>query len=574
MRKHALFINLFVALFLAWTLVGPLQLVGAKPAAKAIFAVKNHTTNHTDTFNTLHDAVQAINENGSSGSPADMTLTINKDYTLTSADQGPLELALGEGKTLEIVGAGDTRIKLKNPLKQRHFIFGTNGIPFTVIIKNIEFMGADNPAKNAAAGGLFVGGSVTLKLKNCGFSQNQWDFGGAIHMQELSTLVADNCTFTKNYAITNARGGAIYLDQSKGSLTLNNCTFKENGAREGGAVFAQGNLLLALNGCTFEQNKAYIGGAIAAYRPASQQALPQEGARLSIKKSKFRKNTAHIGGAIYTMLKTNEISGSVFTDNVVINPFKPTDEYYKSFGWGGAIALMAPPDSPAWANDRSVNLTISGTSFKRNTAINGGALYINSKEFAKAEITGGSIFKKNKATVDGGAIFLEPTVEGPVVKTVDPAAYTNLKTAADTVFSGNTSANWYVPPTDASAFDNLKFESTSIDKRSGLPAGTKPHILNNYDINYHGAQPGPSGGSSGGSSGTIEPSPYLPDTGYREPPTVPGTTPSTSDESGKTEQAKNRDKVPNTGAAGTALPVALLILGGAAIVARRQLQRG
>ena len=116
----------------------------------------------------------------------------------------------------------------------------------------------------AAAGGFYGrGGAIsndlkTLTINNCTFTNDTAGFGAAIYASTYlgPALIATNCTFTNNYAPR--FGGAIFslLDP----VTLNNCAFTGNQSEEhGGALVIPTG---TVNNCRFKGNMSgTYGGA-------------------------------------------------------------------------------------------------------------------------------------------------------------------------------------------------------------------------------------------------------------------------------------------------------------------------
>lgn len=152
---------------------------------------------------------------------------------------------------------------------------------------------------------------ATVTLENCTFQDNRARNGAAVNIsRELSKFKATNCKFSGNVAVN--CGGSILMD--KGEAELVNCTFSGNSSQgyAGGAIHMNGDLKFTCSGCTFENNQAANNGA----------AVSLEQGTATINSSTF-KNNRTVGdtgkGGIVVMLKANgvmNINGSTFTSNV------------------------------------------------------------------------------------------------------------------------------------------------------------------------------------------------------------------------------------------------------------------
>lgn len=254
---------------------------------------------------------------------------------------------------------------------------------------------------------------------------------GAQLYNEGTTVISD-VAMAGNTA-TN-KGGAIFNSDdktgAKGDLTLNNVDLKGNKANFGGAIWNAGTL--TVEGGSFTDNSAApadgspvtvsnVGGAI----------YNADDAKLSINGTRFEGNTAAIAGAVNNQYDSSHITGitnAFFVNNTA------------SLSAGGALRNQGTIDS------------ISGTTFERNTAGNGGALW-NGAGGTITNITD-TTFTGNKSTnnaVGGGAI-----TNAGGIKKINATTFTdnsaagnggainNVKggkasiTLSDTTFTGNT----------------------------------------------------------------------------------------------------------------------------------------
>ena len=193
-------------------------------------------------------------------------------------------------------------------------------------------------------------------------------YGGAIYNAVSSYTPINklyNCTFMNNSAMY---GGAIYLPSS-GKLTISNSKFINNSAHWfGGAIAAQSATSISITGTTFEDCRSIddAGGAIYAFS-----------SDLDIENSVFNNCSANFAGAICSLNSELTVTASNFINNLA---------RYE----GGAIYKMYGSS------------VISKSNFTSNAALNGGAIFTdNCTEF---EIKN-SEFSSNIASAYGGAIF-------------------------------------------------------------------------------------------------------------------------------------------------------------------------
>ena len=179
----------------------------------------------------------------------------------------------------------------------------------------IQFSGKNTFTSNSAKGhgGAVYTNTIGTVNENLVFNDNHADsdFGGAIYINSKSGDVRFiSSVFTKNYANA-GDGGAIQSDSGSTNLFLTNCTFASNYAnggkekRYGGAVRCKGSI--NVDNCTFRDNWAENhGGAI--YTETAGE----------IKNSVFISNSVKKdnGGAIYVNKAcTMTFSGNYFEKN-------------------------------------------------------------------------------------------------------------------------------------------------------------------------------------------------------------------------------------------------------------------
>ncbi|MBR6992980.1 MAG: hypothetical protein IKH85_02760 [Methanobrevibacter sp.] len=185
---------------------------------------------------------------------------------------------------------------------------------------------------------------------------------------DSSNLIAKNVVF-KQYSGTY---GVINSDVYKSQINIYNCTFEDNHAQIGGAIYIANNkTVLNIFDSTFINNNAQeFGGAIASEYDVA----------VTIKRSKFinDKSANDIGGAIYVINSKSFIC----EDSQFINC---------AAAFGGAIASL------------SSNVTLINVTAKNNKAkYNGGAFY---SMYGYITLKN-SLFNNNSA-INGGAIFVD-----------------------------------------------------------------------------------------------------------------------------------------------------------------------
>lgn len=206
------------------------------------------------------------------------------------------------------------------------------------------------------------------------------DYYGYVTNVPKNTLY--NCTFLNNSAMY---GGAIYLPY--GELSLSNCKFINNSAHWfGGAIASDKDSKISVVGTVFENCRSVddAGGAIYAFSTD-----------LEVRDSTFNNCSANFAGAICSLNSEILISYSNFINNLA---------RYE----GGAVYKMYGSG------------TVIKSNFTKNAALNGGALF--SDNCTSFEIKN-SEFASNAATGFGGAIFSNANPK----LTVDGVTFTDNK---------------------------------------------------------------------------------------------------------------------------------------------------
>lgn len=254
-------------------------------------------------------------------------------------------------------------------------------------------------------GGVYVGTRADATLKGCTVANNKSVSTGGGIAAKLGTVTLDDTTVENNQAVNG--GGLFHLGIAvPGSLTLQNGSIIRNNTASsmGGGLFLWGNVGLKSENSEISGNKALYGAGIAASQYTANFASPKlelvdtkvnnngdastvmgggiyaaSGVTVTSKNTKFLDNTANSGGGILLYLNSSaDLNNSEVSDN-------------KATGNGGGVYVY----------DATCSLTTSnGTVFRENSGYRGGGIFSSGGTVTVED----SIFEKNTATDDGGAI--------------------------------------------------------------------------------------------------------------------------------------------------------------------------
>lgn len=259
-------------------------------------------------------------------------------------------------------------------------IFNIPSTASNVVIKNIIF----ENGYSAANGGAILS-QTTFTLINCTFINNNAVNGGAIY---TNGLTVENSTFTQNTA-TAGYGGAIYQNSASNALNVNNTIFTENEATlnghvYGGAIYIAGNAAGLINNSQFTANKVTEVTTASRNAYGSAVYINQNRLNVEVHNSIFNDNVATAVTANYARAALAgqyvNVYNSTFTNNIGTN------------GYGGAVSTMGKYAS-----------VIDNCTFINNSARYGGAIYTSDNRNLVS--VNNSNFINNTATVEGGAIY-------------------------------------------------------------------------------------------------------------------------------------------------------------------------
>lgn len=301
------------------------------------------------------------------------------------------ELTL-EGTTFGGTGASDI-----NQAKYGGAVY-TIGVSDTqtssTTVKNSSFINN----KASESGGAFFAKKNSLTISNAtDFNGNTATENGGAIFAEDSTVNIKNATayelaneFEGNTAHRN--GGALYLNLATAEIA-GETTFKDNSGNIGGAIYANNtNLTLSSsNGRKpfFSGNEATLSGGAIYFASDNSN-------NLKVLAANFTDNEAvELGGAIYNKGGLIVVEDSYFYGN------KATRQRAATFegGKGGAINITNSNND----SNKITNSKFGMDSNPGNEAENGGAIWASASKLTIED----SIFKGNKATEDGGAIYAQ-----------------------------------------------------------------------------------------------------------------------------------------------------------------------
>ena len=441
-----------------------------------------------------HPTIQSAIDSARS---SDIIMLSDGTYTGT----GNFDIVIkGKSVTIQSVNGPDNCI-VDCQYNGRGFKLSDNGL--VVTFEGLTIKNGDT--KKDKKGGAIYSNDSRIIVNNCIFDGNKATTGGAIYSFS-STL--NHCTFINNGA--SGTGGAIY---SSSSPTFNNCTFTNNSgfkggavaspksptftncifsgntaSNYGGAVYSSSESELAFMTCTFTNNSAIDGGAIySAGFPSfsgcsftSNCASDNGGAIVAI--TTYSNDCAFIGnhasddgGAIYSFHSTltnctftnndcNYKGGAFFSHSSTLNNciFANNNVNYD----GGAVyisGLSRLTDCIFTSNNTSsgnggavfsVSTNFSGCKFTNNCATSsGGAVYSSAEKASNIYTFTNCIFNNNSAS-KGGAVHQESSTY----------SYTNCTLTSNSATYGGAV---YIPYYSSSTFTNCTFTRNDAYKNGG-----------------------------------------------------------------------------------------------------------
>ena len=232
--------------------------------------------------------------------------------------------------------------------------------------------------------------------------------GGAINTFKNDLTIKD-CKFINNHA---KNGGAIYAYDNPVRFNLIDCEFINNSAQygKGGAIFCSGFNSNIIN-TTFIGNNAQNGGSI--YWGESKKVLGKNtiyGNEAKVINSTFIKNSAVNGGAVFWFANAGKIINSTFKQNFGYNADNGGAIYWK--GQDGVVEntkfIQNTAESRAgaiyWEGSKGCvtnSIFINNTAYCIGSQFNGGGAIMWKGKYG---VIKNSNFTSNQAYTEGGAI--------------------------------------------------------------------------------------------------------------------------------------------------------------------------
>lgn len=247
----------------------------------------------------------------------------------------------------------------------------------------------------------------SVKITDCEFyrcrAEDRYDttalqhYGGGMNTKAKTVQVTGS--YFEDCVSTLKEGGALHLggQGSNSKSTINNSTFKNCSAKNGGGALLSSAQTLEINNSNFYGCSSFAsnGGAVYHYRnnrsDSTQNTTTITNSTFSAVpgtegEDKVGCNAAVNGGAIWTRANTVNITNSTISDSV-------------AGGNGGAIYL---------SKNGSQSATISGGSITGNKGVKGSAVYADDKvTFSSVTITDNVCTNENSGAIHGTTLYFD-----------------------------------------------------------------------------------------------------------------------------------------------------------------------
>jgi hypothetical protein len=235
------------------------------------------------------------------------------------------------------------------------------------------------------------------------------EYGGGIRTEHQALLTVENCTFENNRA---TQGGSAIFNHFEGTSTLRNCVFANNNAtagnsEQGATVMLWGPRHHTISGCTFRDNQAINGGGINGLN-----------SRLTIEDCRFINNNTT--AAFYDTGKPNPFlrgfGAAIYADRASaagdanggsITLRRCYFEGNIGEGEGGACYLYTGTNDQVLVEDCSFVRNESRALNGGGSGGTGGAIVQMNNGVNRGFVVRRSLFAGNRAGVTGGAVRVQ-----------------------------------------------------------------------------------------------------------------------------------------------------------------------
>ena len=237
-------------------------------------------------------------------------------------------------------------------------------------------------------------------IKGSRFSNNaiRSGDGGVISCEILNIIIVD-CQFESN--IAGSKGGVLSTGITHNSLNINNCTFYNNSAHEGGTIHARSTQTISISQSEFKANRASVGAIM----------FLADVSTVKMKDLVICQNVASLWGALFLTECTVTLSGKTkFSENLgsllaygstvnITGHTKVSESSQNSdstFQEGGAVTAF-----------QSEIMCNGECTLSNNSAKYGGAIHATE---SKLYFNGKILIVGNQAANNGGGIYLQQSV--------------------------------------------------------------------------------------------------------------------------------------------------------------------
>lgn len=265
-----------------------------------------------DTFYVSKEGNDTLGDGSKSKPLATIQKALSAAYKIGGEKTIIVEEGIYEISTFNVLGnvtiVGE---KSKTILKQTNGVLGMLEIDNANIVKLINLTFIDGYATPSPDALIHVADDSKVYIDNCEFLNNSAIEGGAISISTGGSVYITDSYFHNNKANLGRNGGVIYAD--RGYLYIANSLFANNTAGDGGAIYLGFPSEALIINTTFINNTATGSSSTA----GSGGAIFTRTNNLTIENTTFKENYADNGGAIYIDYGAVYIYKSYFENNKV-----------------------------------------------------------------------------------------------------------------------------------------------------------------------------------------------------------------------------------------------------------------